>query len=189
MFLLLAIAVFAGQSDFAQLSATAASARESNDLPRAATLYRQALELNDKWTEGWWSLGSVLYDLNRYPEAIVALRKFTELSPNDATGVGLLGLCEFETGDYSSSLKDLSRSLSIGLPGQDQMEGVLRYHEALLLAHNSQFDDALRQYCMVRDQGRAPFRHADVARFGRSPRPALSRSGSRRPARRFSRGR
>ena len=144
--LLLATAALSGQSNFAQLSAAASAAREANELTQAATLYRQALEANPKWPEGWWSLGSVLYDLNRYPEAIAALRKFTGLSPGDATGVGLLGLCEFETADYQSSLKDISHSLEIGLPGQDQMEGVLRYHEALALAHEGEFDAALRRY-------------------------------------------
>ncbi len=144
--LLLAIVALSGQSNFAQLSAAASAAREANDLTRAATLYRQALETNPKWPEGWWSLGSVLYDSNRYPEATAALRKFIDLSPRDATGVGLLGLCEFEMADYQSSLKDISHSLEIGLHGQDQMEGVLRYHEALALAHDGEFDAALRKY-------------------------------------------
>jgi tetratricopeptide (TPR) repeat protein len=135
------------QNNFAELSAAATSAREANNLPRSAALYRQALDLNPKWEEGWWSLGSVLYDMNRYPEAIAALTEFTALNPQSATGVGLRGLCEFETGNYVSSLQYIARSLELGLPsGQDQMEGVLRYHEALLLAHAGEFDAALRKY-------------------------------------------
>lgn len=151
--LLLAPAVFA-QHSFAELSAAASSAREANDLPQAVALYKQALVLNPKWEAGWWSLGSILYDMNRYPEAIAALTKFTDLSPQAAIGLGLRGLCEFETGAYTASLDHIADSLQIGLPpGQDQMEGVLRYHEALLLAHAGDFDAALRKYAWFVSKG------------------------------------
>jgi tetratricopeptide (TPR) repeat protein len=151
---LLVARALSAQQSFAELSAAASSAREANDLPHAVVLYQQALLLNPKWEEGWWSLGSTLYDMNRYPEAITALTEFTDLSPQAATGIGLRGLCEFETGAYTTSLNHLAHSLQIGLPpGQDQMEGVLRYHEALLLAHNGEFDAALRKYAWFVSKG------------------------------------
>jgi tetratricopeptide (TPR) repeat protein len=128
------------------VAAQASAARQANDLPRAAALYRQALQQKPDWAEGWWDLGSVLYDANQYKEAADALAKAAELDRKAAPAWGLLGLCEFELGSFDKSLSHIQQSLTLGLPGQDQMEGVLRYHEALLLARVRNFDGALQTY-------------------------------------------
>jgi tetratricopeptide (TPR) repeat protein len=138
---------------FEKLATDAAAARQANDLPKAADLYSRALAENPKWEEGWWSLGSVLYDANQYARAADALTKLVELNPKAAPGWGLLGLCEFETGPADKSLQDIERGLTLGLPGQDQMDGVLRYHEALLLTHERDFDTALQKYAWFVQRG------------------------------------
>ena len=122
-------------------------------MPRAIDLYRHALALNPKWEDGWWSLGNIYYDTNRYEEALRALTKLVEVNPKSAQGQGLLGLCEFELGKYESSSAHISRSLELGLPGQDQLEGVLRYHQALLLTHRGNFDAALAKYAWFVQKG------------------------------------
>jgi len=135
-----------GAGAFADLSARASAARQANDVPRAIALYRQALQLNPKWEEGWWFLGTLLYDSDRYAPGRDALRHFVGLQPNAAPALGLLGLCEFETGDYPESLKHIERSLSLGAPAEPQMDQVLRYHEAMLLTRTGDFDKALQKY-------------------------------------------
>ena len=61
---------------FDQLSAKADAARDANQLDQAIPIYRKALALRPSWKEGWWSLGTILYDQNSYAPAA---RAFTKL--------------------------------------------------------------------------------------------------------------
>src|ERR1700720_3046774 len=51
---------------FDAVAAAATSAREQNDPSRAIDLYRQAVQLNPKWPDGWWFLGLLEYGLDSY---------------------------------------------------------------------------------------------------------------------------
>lgn len=130
---------------FADLSARATGAREANDTARAIELYRQAVQLNPKWEEGWWFLGSLSYDSDQFAQAREALRHVVDMDAKAAPALALLGLCEFETGDYAVSLEHIQRALA-GELNEPQMETVLRFHEALLLTHAGQFNQALEKY-------------------------------------------
>jgi tetratricopeptide (TPR) repeat protein len=131
---------------FEELSARAAAAREANRLPEAVQLYREALAMNPKWQAGWWFLGTILYDTNEYPGCRDALGHLVELKTDAAPAWGILGLCEFQTGEYPHSLTHIQRSLSLGSVEQPEMEKVLRYHEAILLARAGDFDRAIQKY-------------------------------------------
>jgi tetratricopeptide (TPR) repeat protein len=133
-------------SSFDDLAARASAAREANDIPQALELYKQALQLNPKWEEGWWFAGSLLYDADHYAEGREALAHVVQLDPKAGPAWGLLGLCEFETHDYAAALKDISRSLEIDSSIEPQMEGVLRFHQAVLLTRTGAFDKAVDAY-------------------------------------------
>ena len=45
--------------------------------------YRQCVELDPDFFDGWHALGMALMKLGRYPEAIAAGRRAVELRPND----------------------------------------------------------------------------------------------------------
>ncbi|MGA3023906.1 MAG: tetratricopeptide repeat protein [Bryobacteraceae bacterium] len=130
---------------FDDLAARAAAARDANDLPRAIEIYQQALRLNAQWREGWWFLGALLYDADRYALARDALARCVDLQPDMAPAWGLLGLSEFKTQDYDHALEHIQRSLA-DTHMEPQMVRVLRYHEAVLLAHSGQFDKAIAKY-------------------------------------------
>jgi tetratricopeptide (TPR) repeat protein len=122
------------------------AARDANDLPGAIALYQQALKLNSQWPDGWWFLGSLQYGTGAYADAKDALSHYLELTPNAAPALAMRGLCEFEIGDYPSSLKDIQRALALGAANQPRNEKILRYHESLLLTRTGGFEDALRSY-------------------------------------------
>ena len=42
-----------------------------NQLDEAIPFYEKALKLNPKWQEGWWSLGTSNYELDRYQPAVM----------------------------------------------------------------------------------------------------------------------
>jgi tetratricopeptide (TPR) repeat protein len=136
----------ASAATFEELSARATAAREANHLPEAVKLYREALAIRPQWQAGWWFLGTILYDTNEYADCRDALGHFVELKADAAPGWGILGLCEFQAGEYTPSLTHIERSLSLGSSEQPEMEKVLRYHEAILLTHQGAFDRAIQQY-------------------------------------------
>jgi tetratricopeptide (TPR) repeat protein len=155
--LLLALAgflVLASQSvgGFQDLSARATAARQANDLPQAIALYKEAVQVNPKWEEGWWYLGSLLYDSNDCGGSRKALSEVVELDPKASPAWGLLGLCEFDAGDYDQSLTHIQRSLLPDSGIEPQMEKVLRYHEALLLTRYGQFEEALKRFVWFADK-------------------------------------
>ena len=130
----------------------ASAAREQNDIPRAIELYSQALQINPKWTDGWWFLGSLQYGAGAYESARDALSHYLELTPNAAPALALRGLCEFETGEYPRSLADIEGGTALGAANQPRNEQILRYHEAMLLTRLARFEDALKAYSFFAQQ-------------------------------------
>jgi len=142
--------------EFAPLEARAAAARDSGQLDQAAALYRQALALRPAWAEGWWYLGTLLYDQNSYGEASKALRKAVALNPKAGTALVMLGLCEFELGDDESALRHIQDGNRIGIAADALLRDVILYHEAALLQRKGQFEAAqerLNSLCLSGQQG------------------------------------
>lgn len=140
-------------ASFGELSRQAAAARDANQQNEAIRLYRECVRLNPSWTEGWWYLGTLLYDGNQFAGGRDALARFVQNEPKSAPGWAMLGLCEFETAQYEPALAHLQRGLTLGLSGNPQMLQVSRYHVALLLTHFSQFEAALQVYLQMAGQG------------------------------------
>ena len=81
------IAAFgASAATFEELAAQANAARESNNIPRAVELYRQALQLKPAWPEGWWFLGTLSYDGDQYESGRQAFAEFVKLEDKAAPG-------------------------------------------------------------------------------------------------------
>ena len=76
---------------FASLSAKADAARDAGRLDEAAALYRQALAKRPAWQEGWWSLGTILYDQDSYASAARAFRRLLSTDPKNGTAHLMLG--------------------------------------------------------------------------------------------------
>jgi len=133
-------------ANFEELSTRATTSREQGNLPLAIQLYSQALQLNSKWAEGWWFLGSLQYGSESFAAARDALSRYLELTPNAPPALALRGLCEFEIGEYSPALQDIQQGIAGGAANQPRNEQILRYHEAQLLARLGRFDAALKSY-------------------------------------------
>jgi len=139
-----------GSKAFQELSQRADQAREGNRIDEAVQLYHRALVLNSKWAEGWWSLGTLQYDNDRYAEAELAFEKVVALDPKQGTARAMLGLCEFETGQPERALKDIDASKNLGVLEDNQLRDVVTYHEAVLLQRIGRFEaakEALSSLC------------------------------------------
>ena len=137
-------------ANFDSLAKQAAEARDSDQLDRAAALYKQALAVRPQWAEGWWSLGTLEYDRNNYPAAARAFQRLLVLAPKNGTAHAMLGLCEFELQQDDNALKHIEEAQTLGVTNDTQLRRVVVYHQALLLLRKDKFEaarDSLGQLC------------------------------------------
>lgn len=142
---------------FDQLAKRADNARQSGRFDEAIPLYIEALKNKPNWAEGWWYLGTILYERDSYAEARDALRNVTDLQPRDAAAWALLGLCEYQTREYERALVDLQKARLLGMGDNQELISVSRYHAAILMTRFEQFEVAfemLREF--VREENRSP---------------------------------
>jgi tetratricopeptide (TPR) repeat protein len=129
---------------FDKVSKDAAQAREQNRIPEAIGLYRRAVKMRPTWPEGWWFLGELLYDQDKFLEARDALRRLVVLDRKAGPGFALLGLCEYETKEYARALDHINEGRRLGLGEDPQAKRVVLYHAMLLLTRFQQYESALQ---------------------------------------------
>lgn len=115
--------ILAGQD----VAREAGQARETNRLDEAIELYRKAVSDNPAWTEGWWYLGTLLYDRNDYTGAATAFKIAAALDPRTGTTLVMLGLCEAKLGKNTEALKHLQQGRTLGIAADPQLRHVMLY--------------------------------------------------------------
>ena len=140
-------------ANFERLAARAEQARAANRLDEAAALYRDALRVRPGWAEGWFNLGTLLYDRDAYADAAAALSKAAALSPNAAAAWAMLGLCEFRLGRHADALEHIQRGRRLGAADEPQLRGALLYHEGLLLIGKGDFERAQETLGLLSREG------------------------------------
>jgi tetratricopeptide (TPR) repeat protein len=165
LFLALALAAAGGQQrslesnpnlTFEQLSAQATSSREAGRADDAIRDYQHALKMQPDWEEGWWYLGTLNYDTDRYAEAASAFQKLIVLNPRMAPALAFLGLSEFETKEYKNSIAHLQRAQRFGYGDDAELAKVAAYHLALLYNWSGEFDKTFEVLGTAIKQGRPP---------------------------------
>lgn len=134
----------ADSPEFKRLAARATEARERNELQEATDLYLKALRLNPRWQEGWWYLGTLDYDADKYNDGVKAFSNLVELDRKNTAALALLGLCEFGTRDYGNATVHLHMAWTERPKARDELGNVVEYHLALLDILHSDFETANR---------------------------------------------
>lgn len=129
-------------AEFKALATRAAAARDAQHLDEASALYRQGLRINSRWAEGWWTVGAIDYDAERYAEAALEFQKLVTLAPKHGTGRAMLGLCQFRLGQDGEALKSIEAAKAIGIANDEQLQRVMVYDEGVLLQRSSRFEAA-----------------------------------------------
>jgi len=145
-----------GAEDFEAVAKSAAAAREAGHADEAIQDYRRAVEINPRWEEGWWYLGTLLYDGDRYSDAIPAFQQLAELTPSLGPAWNFLGLCEFETKDYRNSLEHLQKGLGLGSADDPETARVAKYHLALLLIRGGKSDEGATLLALTLGESEVP---------------------------------
>jgi tetratricopeptide (TPR) repeat protein len=148
VFFLVLLALLLGRGLGAQIAAATklkseaiqAQAAGKDDL--AAGLYSQALEQDPAWTEGWWRYGGLLYEAQKFQLASDAFGRLTQLAPQNSLGFALLGMCEYELGDWSNASLHLNKALVQGGLPQSIANGAM-YEYALVLMRQKNRNGAL----------------------------------------------
>jgi tetratricopeptide (TPR) repeat protein len=128
---------------FDKLARRANEAREAGRLEEATALCREALRLRPKWAEGWWYVGAMAYERDRFAECIDAFRRLVALQPQAAPAWALRGLCAFQTQQYAAARRHLEKALTVGPLEDEKIARVVVFHRALLLIRDGEFEPAL----------------------------------------------
>jgi tetratricopeptide (TPR) repeat protein len=158
---------------FDHISKQAADARVANRIQDATGLYREAVKMRPSWAEGWWFLGELLYDEDKYADARDALRHLVSLDPKAGPGFALLGLCEYETKEYARALDHINAGRRLGLGEDPQARRVVLYHAVLLLTKFQQYESALQVLDRVLRAGEATPAVIEAAGLAGLHRPIL----------------
>jgi tetratricopeptide (TPR) repeat protein len=146
-FLISAISL-GGQSappSFQTLSRQAEAARDAKQMDSALALYQRALKLKPDWDEGWWNLGSIAYDLDRYNECAPAFRRLAGLKPDSAPAWTMSGLCEYKLHRYDAALESLSHAESLKFNEPAELGRAAWLHLALVLTKTGNFERAIAE--------------------------------------------
>lgn len=128
---------------FDEIAKQADAARSAEHIHDAIELYTAGVHLRPQWSEGWWSLATLLYDQDRFPEAKTAFERFAAISPKPGVAYSFLGLCEYETREYDRALTHFRAWARAGWPGTKQSIDVSVFHFALLLTRDGEFVQSL----------------------------------------------
>jgi tetratricopeptide (TPR) repeat protein len=139
--------------DFDRVAARAEEARSANRIEEAIELYRKALSLRPQWAEGWWYLGTLLYDRDAFADAAAAFGQATVISPKVGTAWVMLGLCEFKVERYDVALKHIQQGRKLGANAGPQFRYVMLYHEGVLLIGKGEFELAQETLGLLTREG------------------------------------
>lgn len=127
---------------FDSLAARAAAARDAERLEEAAALYRQALKIRPSWEEGWWYLGTLLYDRDDFSAAASAFERQISLKPRSGDPLVMLGLCEAKLGRGTEALRHFERGQRRGMAHVADLKKVMLFTQGALLLESGEFGKA-----------------------------------------------
>lgn len=141
------------RQDFKAVAAKADTARESNRTEDALTLYRQALGLRPDWAEGWWYLGTLLYDRDAYREAARAFQKAAALKPRSGDAAAMLGLSEAKLGRDREALRQLKSARMLGIGEDADLRRVVLFTSGTLHLAAGEFGRAQEELDLLARRG------------------------------------
>jgi cytochrome c-type biogenesis protein CcmH/NrfG len=73
---------------FNKVAKDAAAARDAGRIDESIALYQKGIKLRPSWVEGYWSLGTAFYELDKYAEAKDAFARVVRLQPKSVRRSG-----------------------------------------------------------------------------------------------------
>ena len=145
LLVIFSMAAFAGTAParFETVASQAEAARVQDRVADAIRLYREGTGLRPSWADGWWYLGSLLYDQDRFAEATGAFQHLLASTSHRGPAYAFLGLCQYETGKYDDASAQFRSWAGAGWAGTPALRDVAVFHFALLLTRDGRFVESL----------------------------------------------
>jgi len=125
------------------LAKQADAARDARQLDKATKLYQQALKLKPDWDEGWWNLGSIAYDQDRFSDCAPAFAQLAKLKPDSAPAWTMAGLCEYKLRNFDASMACFSQVERLKFQEPPELAHAARLHYALVLTKAGAFEKSI----------------------------------------------
>ena len=118
---------------FERVAAEAQAAMDADHVQEAIRLYGRAVELRPNWQEGWWHLGTLLFDSGQFRVARDAFAQFTLVEKKQpGPGFAMLGLSEFRLKHYPQALAALEVGIERGLGNNPDFLRTVYYRDGAL---------------------------------------------------------
>jgi tetratricopeptide (TPR) repeat protein len=91
--------------------------------------------------------------MDLYADARTAFRAVTAAQPTNGPAHGFKGLCEFRLKNYEAALSDVMRAKQLGLGSNQELEGSIHYHAALIMTRLGQYELALMELMWFAEKG------------------------------------
>lgn len=138
---------------FEKLAERAQAAIDADRVPEAIRLYDRAAKLRPNWPEGWWHLGTLLFDTGRFSEARDAFAHFVAIEQNQlGPGFAMLGLSEFQLKHYPKALAALERSRELELGTDLAFIRSVLFHDGILNSLLGKPEIALQRLTLAANQ-------------------------------------
>jgi len=143
----------ANPESFDRLRERARQALDADRVPEAIRLYTRATALEPNWSEGWWHLGTLLFDARRFTEARDAFQHFVLVERKQpGPGFSMLGLTEFQLQHYRKALTALERGRTLGLGTDQAFIATVLLHDGILNTLFGQPEIALQRLTLAANQ-------------------------------------
>src|SRR6266576_3105869 len=151
----------ANPESFEKLAERAQAAMDSERVPEAIRLYGRATKLRPDWSEGWWHLGTLLFDAGRFREARDAFAHFASIERKQpGPGFAMIGLSEFQLKHYVRALQALERGRKLGLGTNPDFVRSVLFHDGITNALLGKPEIALQRLTLTANQIAAAHREA-----------------------------
>src|SRR2546429_3699994 len=143
----------ANPASFEKLAERAQAAMNADRVPEAIRLYDRATRLRPDWSEGWWHLGTLLFDAGRFREARDAFAHFASIERKQpGPGFAMLGLSEFQLKHYTRALPALERGRKLGLGTNQEFVRSVLVHDGITNALLGKPEIALQRLTLAANQ-------------------------------------
>jgi tetratricopeptide (TPR) repeat protein len=136
-----------------KIAAEATQQREAGNLDEAIESYQKGVKIKPSWDEGWWYLATLLYERDRYEEAVRAFKQVARLRPQVGAPLAMLGLCEYKIGRYDDAFLHLQQGRQRGIVNNEDLLRVMRYHEGALFLLRGEYETAQRIFSALSLEG------------------------------------
>jgi len=143
----------ANHESFEKLAARAQAALDADRIPDALRLYDRATKLRPSWSEGWWHLGTLFFDAQRFGEARDAFAHFVSTERKQpGPGFAMLGLSEFQLTRYARALAALETSIKLGIGTDPAFIRDVLFYDGILNAQLGKPEIALQRLTLAANQ-------------------------------------